>query len=79
MREATSRKRAFEEGRIFTCELTQSFFKKKVRQLQKHLKKLGYDAKMGELYDAVAIMHGYRDWNTMRAIGFEDRPKTEQD
>ncbi len=79
MKEETHKKREFESKSVMTCELTLEFFKMKVGHLRRYLRKRGYEVKLPELYDAAALLHGYKNWQTMRAIGFEIRPEEKKD
>lgn len=68
-----------EMNRFLSMQMSEDFFKKGVKRVKKYIREKGHPVKLGEIYEAIALMHGYRNWATMKAIGFKDSSSAKTD
>jgi hypothetical protein len=57
--------------------LTQLKYKKQAKRLKKFFESRGTDIKMGHSFDAISVMYGHMNWNTL--LGMAKRESEEGD
>ena len=64
---------------VLTISISEKRFKKGAMSLKNQMRKKGHHVKQSVLLDAAAIFLGFRNWQTMKATGFEPMVMADED